>query len=559
MYSCMYYNLHVAASVTTQGRSLVSTLGMFFEQFLSNNVKFGSMNEVVMFIHNVLSEKPNRRWKDYELLDSNVTIQDCFAKIAMTCGFEWIPTEDELQAIWDILVNLSQEDINRLYYKNNLYEFITRNSKIIKMIKMLLKKLYAPFLNPNKCPKEIEVEIEVFKEVLREYVFYNYHIIDRIDRMDNMIKNVTAISDTDSTIVSFDAWYNCILNIVRADPDMDNIRVGMDSVDAVEYIENNHIQLVEYIEPQLDYDFFSEEVIEVSRAINLTSIIPQDCLRYTIINILAYCVSDMVNDYMISYCKASNSYDGDCLIIAKNEFLFKMALLTDHKKNYATLQELQEGHMVPKEEQLDQKGLAISKSSLNENTRDALEKILYEDILNAKDIDRVAIIKHMAILEDKIYKSLSTGQRDYYKPVTIKSISSYEDPYKIQGIKAAIAWNYLHDGTSPIDLRERNGIDIVKVNITPESAEKVKEVYPELYYRIMQLLNNPNCEFYSAFKGQIKSLAVPKDVPVPKWVTLFINYTEIINDNLKNFPLKSIGIMRQGKDKNIAYTNIVKI
>jgi hypothetical protein len=70
----------------------------------------------------------------------------------------------------------------------------------------------------------------------------------------------------------------------------------------------------------------------------------------------------------------------------------------------------------------------------------------------------------------------------------------------------------------------------------------------------MNLLNTSEYDF----KGKITSLGVPKDTPVPEWVKRFINYTAIINDNLKNFPLKSIGIMRQGKD-TINYTNIVKL
>ena len=216
----MYYNIHVAASVTTQGRSLVSTLGMFFESFLANNVKFGSMNEVVTFIHNVITEKPDRHWKDENVLDRNITAQEAYIKIMLTCGFEWIPTEDEMQAVWDIINNLGQEDINRLYYKNNLYEFVLKNSKVLNMIKVLLRKLNKPYLNPNECPEEIEVELGVFKDVVGEYVYYRYHMIDRIDRMDNMIKCVTSLSDTDSTIVSFDAWYNCILEQVKGDPEI---------------------------------------------------------------------------------------------------------------------------------------------------------------------------------------------------------------------------------------------------------------------------------------------------------------------------------------------------
>lgn len=559
-YSCMYYNIHVAATVTTQGRSLVSTLGMFFEQFLANNVKFGSLNEIVTFIHNIISERPKRHWKDSNVLDRNITLEEAYVKVMMTCGFEWIPTEDDCQAVWDIMSNLAQDDLNRIYYKNNLYEFITKNSKVLNMIIVMLRKLETPFYDPNKCPEEISVELDVFCDIMTEYLFYNYHIIDRIDRMDNMIKCVTAISDTDSTIASYDAWYNCILNYVKDDKE---IKINKYAVDAITYVKEDKIELVTPIEPYLDYDFYDERTIETTRALNLTTIIPQDNLRYSIINILAYCTDKMINKYMKSYCTLSNSYrendetniDG-CLIIAKNEFLFKRVLLTDSKKNYATLQEIQEGNMVPEEEQLDQKGLAIMKSSLNKNTRNRLENILYEDILHTDKLDRVRVLKQLAILEEEIYKSLQSGSKDYYKPVTIKSLSSYDDPTRIQGIKAAIAWNELCGDIEMIDLRERNAIDIVKVNITIEEAEKIRYTYPEAYARIEKLIgdnvNNPY------FKGIIKSLGVPKDSVTPEWIKEFINYTAIINDNLKNFPLKSIGIMRQGKD-SINYTNIIKL
>lgn len=551
----MYYNIHVAASVTTQGRSLVSTLGMFFESFLANNVKFGSMNEVVTFIHNVITEKPDRHWKDENVLDRNITAQEAYIKIMLTCGFEWIPTEDEMQAVWDIINNLGQEDINRLYYKNNLYEFVLKNSKVLNMIKVLLRKLNKPYLNPNECPEEIEVELGVFKDVVGEYVYYGYHMIDRIDRMDNMIKCVTALSDTDSTIVSFDAWYNCILEQVKGDPE---IKIDKYAIDAVAYCKNSDvINLVMPTEPELDYDFYSEEVIEATRAVNLCEVIPQDNLRYSIINILAYCVDKYLADYFAGYCKQSNSYDGNCLIIAKNEFLFKTVLLTDHKKNYATLQEVQEGNMVPKDKQIDEKGLAISKSSMNKNTRDALEKILYEDILNTDAIDRFKIVKQLAVLEDQIYKSLESGSKDYYKPVVIKGFDNYKDPFRIQGIKAALAWNELRGSAEMLDLRERNAIDLVKVNISMETAEKIKLTYPDIYDKIVEILQ-PNHKLHEAFNGNINCLAIPKDVEVPEWVKEFINYTEIINDNLKNFPLKSVGIMRQGKD-TINYTNIVQI
>ena len=243
--------------------------------------------------------------------------------------------------------------------------------------------------------------------------------------------------------------------------------------------------------------------------------------------------------------------------------MFKRALLTMAKKNYATLQELQEGNIVPLDEQLDLKGLAIDKSSMNMSTRKALKKILLEDILRADNIDRVQIIKDLAILEDNIYKSLASGSKDYYKPVTVKSFATYENPTRIQGIKASLAWNALRDDLEALDLNERNAIDVVKVDINPNTAESIKDTYPEVYNSIINVIGtkdkpSSNDLYREAFKGSITTIAIPKDVDVPEWVTKFIDYKAIINDNLCNFPTESVGIRNMGKDK-VNYTNIVKL
>ena len=57
MYTSLLYNINVATSITSQGRALVSSASMCFEMFLANNVKFGSLNEVVEFIDHIVQEK----------------------------------------------------------------------------------------------------------------------------------------------------------------------------------------------------------------------------------------------------------------------------------------------------------------------------------------------------------------------------------------------------------------------------------------------------------------------------------------------------------------------
>ena len=218
--ACIFYNLHVAASITYQGRSYISAAIMFFEMFLSNNVKFGSLNEVIQYIDNIRTEAPNRHYNDKDILDRDVDPLEVLNKLIMTCGdfrngrIKWVPDQRDLDIIWEQICNLPQEDLNRIYYKNNLYSFLD-NTAMTKALIYILKSMTVPYLDPNKVPDNIKVEMETFCDLLREYVFYNHQIIDRIDRNTNMIKNVSLISDTDSTIVSFDAFYHYTLEKIK--------------------------------------------------------------------------------------------------------------------------------------------------------------------------------------------------------------------------------------------------------------------------------------------------------------------------------------------------------
>ena len=161
--------------------------------FLANNVKFGSLNEVIMFINNVITEE--RKYDDRLILDRDITLEEAFYQIMMTCGFNYVPTKEDLDIVWELMVNLRQEDLNRLYYKNNLYEFIENNS-MTKAVIYMLKKLETPYLDPNEAPEEIKVELMEFCDILMEYVYYHHQIIDRLDKYDVMYRSICIITDT---------------------------------------------------------------------------------------------------------------------------------------------------------------------------------------------------------------------------------------------------------------------------------------------------------------------------------------------------------------------------
>jgi hypothetical protein len=553
-YSSMFYNIYVATGITRQGKSAISASIMLFEELLANNVKFGSLNEIITFIDNIRNEE--RTIDDRFVLDRNISLTEAYCKVMSTCGYCWIPDKQDAHLIWDIMSRLTQQDLNRIYYKNNMYEFCN-NKLISNLLVKILCTLRLPFLNPNKPPKEIKDDLELLLSYIKEFVYYSYQIIDKLDRVETMMRDVVLVTDTDSCIISLDPWYQFVLEKTQGI----EMNIKHEIIDIVEYLEKDEfgdrepLPIVERVDYSYDYDFYSEELIQKERMINPVHVIPQDGLRHSIINIMSYCISQLILDYMYKYTINHNSAapNRKCLLIMKNEYLFKSILLTDGKKNYATIQEVQEGNLVPNEHSLAISGLPIDKIGIPETTGKALKKILYEDILDANNIDQIGTLKKLAILERQIFDSIQNGETKYHKPARIKALNSYDTPFRIQGIKASVAYNALKDGyDEPIDLDKRNSILIVKVNINKKNIEELRNSNPNKFDQMSKLLDTKE------FKGNIEAVAIPFGSSIPQWLIGFIDYKTIIRDNLSSFPLESIGVTRLN-NKNITYSNILEL
>lgn len=229
-------------------------------------------------------------------------------------------------------------------------------------------------------------------------------------------------------------------------------------------------------------------------------------------------------------------------------------MMTVTKKNYASLQAVQEGNMVPENKQLDIKGIeCLTKSSKSESTRQALSKILLEDIMKVPVIDQLKFIKDIAIFQKRIINSVESGSKEYFKPATVKAMNSYDNPMSQQGIKASVVWNGMKSSDyQALNLEERNAIDIAKVNINKANVCKIQETFPEVYENCLNLLDDPN------FKNGIDCIGIPIDTPTPDWIMDFIDYQEIVDNNIGGFPYESIGIKQINKN-NVNWTNIVEL
>jgi len=556
----LYYNIYVAEAITRQGRSYISCSIMLFESLLANNIKFNNLNEIITFINNVEHEKPNRKLIDSYILDRNITLEECFFKVMNTVDMMiWVPSEDEMARVWEYLRGLSQEDINRIYYKNNLYTFVDLPIVTDLIIKILCE-IDDPFMDPNKPPKNIKEDLDTLVSMVKEYVYYPHFYIDKLDRLEYMQRDIVAISDTDSTIISFDAWYRFILDkVYNIDmPVKHQKRDMVEVIKADEWGDKPLREMVTYVEPRYDYNFYTDEVIELDRLVEPCVLVPQDNLRYAIINIIAYICSDLVVDYLAEYTKLSGSYvEGTkCRMIMKNEFLFQRVMLTESRRNYADIQNLQEGNIIPKgiKSQLAIMGLPMNKTTLSDDVRKRLQQILYEDVLTADKVDQVNVMKKLIIFEKEIYNSIMNKETKYYKPDNIAAINSYnKDPLSVNGILAATIYNEMRNEDMPaINLEERNKITKIKIDVNKKNVDKIKDTYPEEHAKLVRLLNHP------ILGAKVTVIGLPPDVAVPDWVLSFVDFTTIINDQLKNFPLDSIGLKRLNND-SVNVSNIIQL
>lgn len=548
-FSSVYYNLYLCSAVTGQGRGCISASITMFEGFLANNVKFGSLTEALTFIENICIdlEQP-LKFSDYDVLDRNISVEECFLKVMRNCGYNsWIPSDKARDIIWTVINNLSQKQLNAVYYCNNLYEFCN-NNKVKNLILKILVDLDKPFLNPLDPPENIVDDLEMLKDLMFQYVYYRHLWIDKLERVYTMIRDVVLITDTDSCIVSLDEWYKYVLKDTIGIP----MRVKYTIAERKEAAEK---VVMEYRRTELpvEYDFYNKTLVDKKRLEYPAVVIEEDGLRYSIINIMSYVVGELIMDYMELFSEQYNTAapDRECLLIMKNEFLFK-SLLLKGRKNYASVQVVQEGNLIPEDKQFDIKGMPIAKVGMAESTAKQLSEILEFDILRRDFVDQVELIRKFATIEQIIYNSIKAKEKAYHKPARIKSMSNYELPFRIQGIKASVAYNMIREpGNEPIiNLDERNTILIIKTVINRKNADKIAKEYPQHYARLLKVLDDDN------YKGKVEAIAIPMNSEIPNWVVPFINYTEIIHDNLRTFPLEQIGISKL-ENNDVTHTNLM--
>lgn len=512
-----FFNLYCAVSTTATGQSMISTAMCAFEDFFSDNVKFIDFDDCSRYITNIIKEPFNG---DMSIVEDK-RAHEVFERLKN----KFIDYKDNYNhPLFSMLLNIDQDNLNRIYYKNNLYEF-SRQPKVKKLLFKITDETEL-FLDPNKPPKEVSDDLKLLWSWMEEFVDYNYFAFNRIGRLTCDKRDTVCTIDTDSNMLCMSPWVDFMFDeVIKGDRKI------------METTKKNYT----YVMNDKEMVFEGDKM-----------------LIYKIVNTITYMASQVIGKHLKKFAIKSGIPEAyhDRLHM-KSEFLFRRMLLTSTKKRYMSKVMLREGTVF---EKLDNKGVDHLKSECNDFTRDFITALIAREVLEAEgeDISVKNVINGTRELAEQVRSSLERGEKTFLSPKKCKEAAAYKMPFQEQSFRGAYAWNVIYPD---MQIEFPDTVDIVRLNIYKlEDIKDLEETEPEIYNNIKRYIFESKLE--EVKKKALTVLAIPKNVEViPEWCRPYINYDKTVNDNTSKMRalLESLGVQTIETDSTTKrYSNIIQ-
>lgn len=548
MKASAFYNKFTAPSTTKSAQSVISTCMTTFEAFLVDNFTFIDINECYYWISVVLEE-------DVVVDDwvERKSVEDVYKRLSkVVIG----ATDDDKNGLYDYLKTLTEDELTRLYWKNNMISF-TENHPFVKELHHMIfqairdfepmkddndfsvvpdeyleevknakkpKKTwdgivdYEKFYDPNKPPKSVEKILKLLSDTYMKYVYVRYLYTDRIYKLKNFDRWVVTVIDTDSNILSLDTWMEyCLDNLMEGD-------YGRSTWDNI----------------------------------------------FIAINTAAYIITNVITDTLLFYGVMSNvAEEYRPRYSMKNEFFFSNLILAKVKKRYLSKVLLREGHRLLKPK-YDVKGYDFKKASTSDSASKFFMHVVQDMLLEPANVNIKEVMMELQRFRKEVHDSLAAGERLYLPTGNAKEIEAYDAPESEQSVRGAFAWNALYPDKA-VELPVK--LSILKTNIYELSdVDELRTSNPELYRRIAEDIFGDKTGFFvkRTKDGKIKTeglsvIGIPLNENIPDWLIPHIDYTTVVNSVLapfksvtETFNIPSIEEGRTGR-KTTGFTNIIRL
>lgn len=549
-----FYSKWSAIATTASAQAGISTTMTTFEAFLTDNFIFINFNECIEWLHTVIKE--DVAMDDWVVKISKV---DCYKRILNKC---FNHTKEQAECLWRFMDSCTEEEVTRIYWKNNLHEFTETH----KNVKALHDKIFASirdyqeidendpdgfskipeefqdrfageknpvhawnnfvsvqkFYDPNEVPDTIEKYLNLLRDIYMKYVYIRWIHLDRIYRLKNFRRRVVTVIDTDSNILSLDIW--------------------------MRYCEK-HLMTSDYGRSVEDNTFVA-------------------------INTITYIIGAVVNQTLL--------YFGECANVEeklrsrynmKNEFYFARLIVAKGKKRYLSRIVLREGKRL-KKAKFDVKGFDFKKSGVSEEAQMVFMSIVKENLLHDGDIQLSTVLNRLNAFRQQIIQSIRKGETKYLPKAQPKELDAYADPSSEQGVRGVLTWN-LCEPEKAVEFPAH--VSILKLTIDKEEQlQHLKGTQPELYQRLVDGIFHDKTKIFVKPKKNNKGqqvdscigmgvICIPVGRTIPDYIMEYIDYRTITNNILSPFNsvLDAFGLpgMDEGKTgtKTNGLSNIIRL
>lgn len=517
-----FYSEYSAIATTSSAQSVISTTETTYEAFLADNFVFIHFNECIDWLETVLSEEVTL---DDWVIRKNV--EDVLERISSkVLGI----TKSQKEYLSRYFNSLTEEELTRIYWKNNLIRFTDEHEKVKDIHDKIFSSIHdyeeveteddipnefkdkfmgeknpvkewnkyvsvQKFYDPNNAPETITKYLEKLAKIYKKYVYVRFVHVDRIYRLKNFNREVVTVIDTDSNILSLDTWMNyCIDHLMQGS-------YGRSADDNV----------------------------------------------FIAINTITYIITEIVTDILLYYGECSNVEESiRPRFNMKNEFYFARLIIAKTKKRYLSKILLREGNRL-KKPKYDVKGFDFKKASTSESAENVYMGLVKNDLLNAPEIDLNLIMNKLNAFKKEVERSIRASEITYLPNENAKELEAYKDPSTSQGVRGVLTWN-MCEPEKMIEFPAK--VTIVKMSIDKEEdLLPLKKTQPELYERLINGVFRDTSGIFikprKNNKGQIVPtcsgitvLAIPTNEKIPDWALDFIDYRTIVNNVLA--PFKSV-------------------
>lgn len=497
------YLCDTASMITSQAREWTSETIWATERYFGQNFQFTNMNEMLSYVESAKACLKSKNYAQYiEHYPTHSEINDYVKNLLNNVPEKDVIIKSITKSLFRYFYSMNEETFMRVYYKNNFYEFISKNPQVKALVLdiiMIEEPLISSEIDSDEFPNFYRIKINHLLDILKEYTFFPLSPDERVNKTTRKSRKLILGSDTDSMFINLNYPISQTMSCLN--------------IDQSQLTSDQNVKIVNLF------------------IIIVTKLVEQSCQVYG------------------EGCKALPKYISK--LVFKNEFYFKrMLLMANKKKTYATHTRLREGKVVDK---IDYTGLAFKDSNANPYVSQKLGQIIEHEILRSKKLNLVNIYNIMEETKKHITQSILSGSKEFGRRIRYKGIANYEQPERNAPARSCDAWNRIYPDI-PINDGETAYMFHTTL-ITPDQFEFMKESYSREYNNIISNIFGKNGKeseirydnrgapieyrFYTKFGLSMISIPESDNIEtIPKWLIPHIDIFNIVSMHLD--PLVSL-------------------